>query len=254
MIHESYVRIVPGADTAVLFLHGILGTPKHFRNIVPLERLVPEEWSVCNILLDGHGRGVEDFSHASMKKWKDQVWEVFSELSQSHERVILVGHSMGTLFSIQLAVEHQEKVKQLFLLAVPLRPWMRWFGIVNMIRMPFGLVREDHPVEAATKAVCGVGTTMKLWKYLGWIPRFLELFREIYRTEQVLGKLKVPSVAYQSARDELVMNRTRRILERSGKFQICDLPGSTHFYYAPDDKKRIVTDFEKMIKDAKNHA
>lgn len=254
MSHKPTIRIVPGADTAVLFLHGILGTPRHFQKILPLESLVPEEWSVCNILLDGHGKGVEDFSHSSMKKWKEQVWEVFSELSRSHERVILVAHSMGTLFSIQLAVDYPDRIPFLFLLAVPLRPWVRWFGIVNMMRMPFGLIREDHPIEAATKAVCGVGTTKKLWKYLGWIPRFLELFAEIYRTEQVLGKVKVSCVAYQSKRDELVMNLTRRILEKSGKVKIRDLPDSTHFYYAPEDKKRIIQDFEMMIEDAKNHA
>lgn len=254
MSHEPTVRIVPGADTAVLFLHGILGTPKHFRDILPAESLVPSEWSVYNILLDGHGKGVEDFSRTSMKKWREQVWKVFSELSWTHERIILVGHSMGTLFSIQLAAEHPDKVKQLFLLAVPMRPWMRWFGIVNMLRMPFGLIREDHPVEAATKEVCGVGTSWKLWKYLGWIPRFLELFAEIGRTEKKLSDLKVPCVAYQSERDELVSNLTRRVLERSGKIQIRYLPDSTHFYYAPDDKKRIVNDFKILMEDAKNHA
>lgn len=247
MSHEPTVRIVPGADTAVLFLHGILGTPKHFRNILTLESLVPSEWSVYNILLDGHGKAVEDFSRTSMKKWREQVWNVFSELRGTHERVILVGHSMGTLFAIQLAVENPEKVKQLFLLAVPLRPWMRWFGMINMLRMPFGLIREDHPVEAATKEVCGVGTTWMIWKYLGWIPRFLELFAEIGRTEKILADLKAPCVAYQSKRDELVMNLTRRVLDRSGVMEIRDLPDSTHFYYAPEDKTLILQEFTALI-------
>ena len=31
MNHAEYKRMVPGADTAVLFVHGILGTPNHFR-------------------------------------------------------------------------------------------------------------------------------------------------------------------------------------------------------------------------------
>lgn len=254
MSHEPYVRIVPGADTAMLFLHGILGTPKHFRDVLPLEELVPEEWSVYNILLDGHGKGVEDFSRSSMSKWRAQVWDVFSMLSGCHERIVLVGHSMGTLFSIQLALEHPDKVSHLFLLGVPLRPGMRWFGIVNMLKMPFGLIRENDPVEMATKQVCGVETTLRLWKYLGWIPRFLELFAEIGRTEKILPELKVSCVAYQSKRDELVMNLTRRVLERSGTVQIRDLHDSTHFYYAPEDQKRILRDFEQMIRAIKNHA
>lgn len=254
MSHEPYIRIVPEADTAVLFLHGILGTPRHFRQVLPLEQMVPREWSVYNILLDGHGKGVADFSRSSMKKWRSQVWDVFSELSRTHKRILLVGHSMGSLFAIQLALDHPDQVPELFLLGVPLRPGLRWFGIVNILKMPLGLIREDRPVEAATKAVCGVEPTWMLWKYIGWIPRFLELFAEIGRTEKRLPELRVPCVAYQSKHDELVTNWTRRVLKRIGTMGICDLPDSTHFYYAPIDQKRILRDFEQMLNMQRNHA
>ena len=36
MIHQEYVRKVPGADTAVLFIHGIVGTPNHFTDLISL--------------------------------------------------------------------------------------------------------------------------------------------------------------------------------------------------------------------------
>lgn len=55
MEHREYVRIVPGAKTAVLFMHGIVGTPNHFRDLLPLVDLVPDDWSVYNVLLPGHG-------------------------------------------------------------------------------------------------------------------------------------------------------------------------------------------------------
>ena len=35
-MHEEYIRDVPGSDTAVLFIHGILGTPNHFRRFLSL--------------------------------------------------------------------------------------------------------------------------------------------------------------------------------------------------------------------------
>ena len=98
MVHEEYVRMVPHADTAVLFIHGIVGTPNHFRDLIPLVELVPESWSVCNLLLDGHGKSVEDFANTSIENWHSQVWGTFEKLSRTHERVILVAHSMGTLF------------------------------------------------------------------------------------------------------------------------------------------------------------
>ena len=70
MAHNEYIREVPGSDTVVFCIHGILGTPDQFN---PLLNQIPEEWSVFNILLDGHGKKVQDFSGSSMQKWKGQV-------------------------------------------------------------------------------------------------------------------------------------------------------------------------------------
>ena len=248
MVHREQIRIVPGARNAVLFIHGIVGTPNHFVTQIPLLELVPENWSVYNLLLDGHGGSVTDFSHTSMKKWKNQVWRIFRELAETHEHIVIAAHSMGTLFAMQLALENPGKVAQLFLIAVPMRPWVRLFGAVNCLRLVFGKIREDHPFEVATRNVCGVVTTRRLWRYLGWVPRFLELFAEIVRTEEKMGKLQTPCMAFQSKKDELVSNRSRSILERSGVMQIIDLHESSHFYYAPDDREIVREYFINCIK------
>lgn len=249
MQHEEYIRIVPGAKTAVLFIHGIVGTPNHFRDLIPLIDLVPETNSIYNVLLDGHGKTVDDFTKTSMKIWRKQVWSIFEELTKTHEQVILVAHSMGTLFSIRLAIEHPDKVPFLFLIAVPLRPGIRLMTIRNLLCLVFDRLREDIPLEAATLKVCGLQTTRKLWKYIPWIPRFLELFAEIYRTEKIMGDLSVPCTAYQSQRDELVTNCTRKVLEKSGVMRVHNLRQSTHFYYHPDDQIIVRSDFERQIKE-----
>ena len=54
-MHKEYKRIVENSPKALLFIHGILGTPNHFAPFIPL---VPENLSVYNLLLDGHGKGV----------------------------------------------------------------------------------------------------------------------------------------------------------------------------------------------------
>jgi esterase/lipase len=105
MIHQEYVRKVPCADTAVLFIHGIVGTPNHFTDLISLVELVPESWSVHNVLLDGHGGNADDFADTSMEKWKNQVHAAFDSLARTHRRVVIVAHSMGTLFALQLALE-----------------------------------------------------------------------------------------------------------------------------------------------------
>lgn len=246
MLHEEYIRLIPGAKTAVLFLHGIVGTPNHFRDLLPLVQSVPEEWSVYNLLLPGHGGSVKDFGKSSMKQWKEKVWKVFENLAEKHERVIIVGHSMGTLFAMQLAREYPEKIPFLFLIAAPMRPGLRLFGIVNVLRLAFGQIREDKPLEVATRMVCGVDANPWLWQYIPWIPRFFELFHEIYITEKQMGGLAVPCVAYQSRKDELVTNFSRGVLVKSGVVEVHELLNSTHFYYDPDDTLEVCAAFRSM--------
>ena len=250
MEHQEYVRIVPGAKIAVLFMHGIVGTPNHFKDLLPLVDQVPQQWSVYNVLLPGHGGKVEDFGKSSMKRWKDHVWCIFHQLADTHERIFLVGHSMGTLFSIQMALAHPEKVSQLFLIAVPFRVRMRGFGILNLLRLTFGILDHADPVQAATRTVCGTEPTWMVWKYIPWLPRMWELLREMHTTAKLIDHLETSCVAYQSERDELVSNRSRRILENSGRVEVHNLLKSTHFYYSPEDIAVVQKRFHEIIKTA----
>ena len=247
MEHKEYVRIVPDADTAVLFMHGICGTPNHFRDLIPLVDLVPEDWSVYNVCLDGHGGSVEDFARTSMKKWRTQVFGIFDELCKTHRRVILVGHSMGNLFAIQMAVQRPDKVPFLFLISVPMRPWTRLFGIKNLLKLAFDKLNDEIPLEYATRRVAGIHVTPQLWKYPLWIPRFLELFQEIYLTEKRIPYLRTDAIAWQSRKDKLVSNFSAGVLRKSGKFDVKELADSTHFYYAPEDQETVRADFLKRI-------
>ena len=248
-MHKPYKRIVPGAKTAVLFIHGIVGTPNHFRDLMPLVEQVPETWSVHNLLLPGHGGTVEDFSHSSMDTWHSHVFSAFDELAQTHEQVLVVAHSMGTLFAIQLGLEHPKKIPFLFLLAVPMRPGLRWFGIKNVLRVGFDMVRPDRPMEVATQMACGIQTTKRIWKYILWIPRYLELFREIYEVEKRMGGLTVPCIAWQSRKDELVTNRSRKVLERFPQIEIHDLYESSHFFYTDTDRETVITAFKAALEE-----
>ena len=102
MIRETKKRLLPGAACAVLFVHGILGSPAQFAPFLPL---VPQDWSSCNLLLQGHGGGARDFSAASMAVWREQTRQAFAELRARHETVVIAAHSMGTLFAVQDTLE-----------------------------------------------------------------------------------------------------------------------------------------------------
>ena len=65
--HAAYVREIPASRSAVLFVHGILGTPRFFDFLLPD---IPPDWTVHNVLLSGHGGDVRGIFHASMAAWR----------------------------------------------------------------------------------------------------------------------------------------------------------------------------------------
>ena len=110
-MHKEYKRIVANAEKAILFIHGIVGTPNHFKNLLPL---IPDDLSVYNILLDGHGKGVKDFSKTAMGKWEAQVAAAVEELAKNHKEVYIVAHSLGCLLAIEQAISDC-RITKLFL-------------------------------------------------------------------------------------------------------------------------------------------
>ena len=248
-MHRERKRMVPNADTAVLFIHGIVGTPDHFRDLIPLEEAVPESWSVWNLCLPGHGGSVRDFGRSSMAQWRSWARSAFQELAECHRKVFIAGHSMGTLFALQLAAKYPDRVGGLFLLAVPLRPKLGIRIICSSLRLVVDRIREEHPWELSIRLACGSQPTKRIWQYIPWFPRFVELFAEIGATEKILKDVYVPCQIFQSGWDELVSGRSCYILEKNG-MQYSVLADSGHFYYAPEDQMRILESFRDLKKQA----
>ena len=243
MKHKEYKRIVPEAETAVLFIHGIAGTPNHFKDYLPL---VPKEFSVYNILLDGHGGKTEDFSKTSMKKWENQVDFTVSDLLKTHEKIIIVAHSLGTLLAIEQVVK-ERRIEKLFLLAVPIKLFVKSVALFSAFRIYLGKVPESNEKLVAMKNCCGIELSKNLLKYLGWIPRFLELFGKIGETRKIIGNLKTDCMIFQSFGDELVSKKSIKYLEEKTSASINVLEKSGHYYYEKNDFDYLLGELRKLI-------
>ncbi|MBQ3074115.1 MAG: alpha/beta fold hydrolase [Ruminococcus sp.] len=243
MEHKEYVRISDGSKIAVLFIHGIVGTPNHFSEFVSL---VPESISVYNLLLDGHGKGVKDFSKTSMKKWESQVASVVQELSFTHEKIYILAHSLGTLLAIDQAVENK-KVCRLFLLAVPLRLSLKPKMTVNSLKVFFDRIRTDDYEALAAKRCYGIEGDKNPFHYIGWIPRYLELFAKIRKTRRVVSLLSTPCMVYLSGKDEMVARSSKKYFENKPNVLINELEKSGHYYYDKGDFDYLLSEFNKML-------
>lgn len=235
MGHEEYIRLCPGADKAVLMIHGIVGSPRHFDRFLDA---VPEGWSIYNILLDGHGGSVSDFAHTSMAKWKQQVENQLQFLCREYSTVVLLAHSMGTLLSIDAASRHPQ-VKAMILLNVPLIPRLTPFMAVRSVKLALGKADENDVLEQATLAVAGVTLDKRLWRYVGWTPRFLELFKLCRQIRCRVPDIEIPTYVFQSREDELVSPTSDLYFTNHPQIQYALLENSCHFYYSRKDMETI---------------
>lgn len=236
MAHKEYIREIPGSDTVVLCIHGILGTPNLFH---PLLTQIPEEWSVFNILLDGHGKKVQDFAHSSMAKWKGQVQRTLTYLSVRYSKIIIMAHSMGTLFALQATAKKNKKIKALFLIDTPMVPFLRPICVGTSLKIIWDCVPADDPLGLAQKDALSIQPDKRLWLYLAWIPRYIELFKEVAATRKCISDIKVPCRVFLSQRDELVSLRSYKYLKGNPYIKVSMLEGATHFYFAEEHNARM---------------
>ena len=241
--HKEYIRIVDGASAAVLFVHGIVGTPDHFDRFIAL---VPDCVTVYNMLLDGHGKGVRDFSHTSMQKWVEQVREAVDTLSLTHESLYVVAHSMGTLFAIEEAVRCR-KILGLFLLAAPLKLSVKPRMLRNSFKVYRGHIRVDDHEAMAAQACYGIGSDKNPLHYFGWIPRYFELFAKIKEIRGIVDQLPAPCSVYQSFHDEMVSRRAAELLEGNPLVSVKWLKNSGHYYYTEEDFSFLMRDFKTFV-------
>lgn len=95
-----YRQMVPGSDSAVLFLHGITGSPAAW---FPIARALSHQGvSVVVPLLPGHGTRWQDLNATTWSDWLLAAKAEFDDLSQTHSHIVVAGLSMGGALALAL--------------------------------------------------------------------------------------------------------------------------------------------------------
>jgi len=246
MPHRPYQKIVPGSSVAVLMVHGILGSPHHFDMLMPY---IPSDWSVYNIVLDGHGATARDFARTSRKKWEAQIERVMADVCAAHAHVVVVAHSMGCMLTMNAAVKLglERQISAMFFLGAALYPMCTPSIVKTAFYMLFGKPDSGDNRAKAARLRCGTVIHRRLWEYFAWIPRFIELFALAWYTRRRVPKYDLPIIALQSWQDEVVGRRSIKPFRKNPRAKSEFLMESSHFYYAPQDEKRICLVFNKTL-------
>ena len=243
MNHRSFMREPADARNAILLIHGICSSPRHYDFLM---EDIDENWAVYNILLDGHGGSVRDFGNTSMKKWKAQTHSMLEMLSQRYDKILVVGYSMGTLLEIE-ALPQFPKIQGMLLLNVPMIPWVRLRNWSSIFTLTKGDQIRDAAISEACKRSISIQLTKDYLQYARWVPNFLELFALARYCRRHKDQIQVPCIAYLGSNDELVSMRSRKYLEGNPNVTLRIMEGGGHLIYPQESIEQIRADLRALL-------
>ncbi len=123
---------LPGGPTAVLCLHGLTSTPYELLPVA--EALAARGHRVRAPRLVGHGTRPEALQHTRWGDWLATARRAFDALAAEHDKVFVVGLSMGALCGIVVAQERGDRVAGLVAMATPLQLAFKQQAVLALAR------------------------------------------------------------------------------------------------------------------------
>lgn len=189
----------------VLILHGFTGSLDTVKGLVPtVERLgLPYRMPVMR----GHGTRFEDLEGVGPTEWYADAEAAMVDLLQEAEKVVVVGLSMGGLVTLNLALNHPEKLKAMVLLAPAIRFADPLVGLTPLMRLLFRY--WDSPNSFADPELAKACTNYKKFP-TATFSKFLDY---ACVTERRLGEIRVPALVLHSKKDTIIHPISAKLLE-----------------------------------------
>lgn len=220
-------------STAILMVHGFPGTPAELR---PLAEFLHRSRPGANLtvevpLLPGFGHQIATLANRSADEWIGAVSDSITRLGRSHERLIVIGFSMGAALALQASVSRPEGAppSALVLLAPfwqlgedwqqPLWPLIRLFmrEFRPFARADFAdpAIRRDL-LRSMPTADLDDAATQEAIRRLSFPFRIIDQLRRLGQTTWKIAPLiDTPVTVIQGRQDPIVPPaRTRRLVRR----------------------------------------
>lgn len=125
-----------GDRGAVLCLHGFSNTPYEMRPVA--EALAARGYHVRAPAMAGHATRPEELAHTRWSDWLGTARRAFQALAARHDKVAIIGLSMGGMLALTLAHENGERVAGVVIMGVPLEFEWRTQQLFRLVRrLPF---------------------------------------------------------------------------------------------------------------------
>lgn len=184
---------------AVLLIHGWTSVPYEVRRLG--KYLNENGYTVYGPMLSGHGTVPKDLEKVRWTDWLKDTLEAYQELKKEHEKVYIMGTSIGANLAMFLA-QRKPDVAGLVLMAAPYK--------IKMERASVFLAKLVNLFKKYNKKfyppTFGVSTTItRLISYQTYpIKSAIETFELVRHSRKNIGKIHQPCFLIQSASDHIV--------------------------------------------------
>lgn len=240
MTSASFVR--DGRAPCLVAFHGFGGTPNELQPM--LDRVQDAGFAVRAPLLPGHGTAPGDLHDRTFDEWTAAAQQELAEARRTHDRVVVLGFSMGSLVALRLALD--EPVAGLVVLGNALtlaRPLRAAFGALERmgVRAPRIAIPKPRPADMIDRAAA---------KRLGNYPSHpLRAAQQVYRAGLVLrdavraGRVKVPTLIVHGVHDHVCPVENAYELARHVEDATLSLhANSAHVVAADTDREAVARD------------
>lgn len=231
--------------SVILFVHGFMGSKRQFYGL-------REALSGCGVdmlihVLPGHEASLEEFLGTDAQIWQQSVDEAVIRLSDEYEKILLVGHSMGGLLSVNAAISEPEKVSGIVAIAFPIKIALKPQWVINNLKATRPAKEGEDPRVTAARTMSGV-TLENPARYLASVKQSLEFAKVRRASIKSIDSLKTPLTVINFRGDEIVSRRAAGFVKaKLPGARVISLNESYHFLFSDKDIERIAEEIKRML-------
>ena len=242
----SYFKKGEEGKVCVIFIHGILSDAKYFDF---LYKYVPSKFTIVAPILINHGLTYKELGHSNLKDWSNQVSQIVNLYLKKGYKLILVGHSMGTLFLLEEYYKHKNDIIGLFLMNIPLYYRISYHLLKQLFLEVYPTKKSiNDPYMQIVNKSLSIKLTKNIFAYIPWIKVYLQLFKKMKEVRNnYINNFLCKNVSFCSLKDEMVSFKTYKLIAEKSNLNQIKLVNSSHFYYPNGDFDIIKSNFIKFI-------
>jgi carboxylesterase len=248
----------PGAEHAVLLIHGLMGNPLEMQYVA--RRLADAGFAAFAPHIRGYGFVAKGERPHAWDRWVAALVERFDELKARYARVSVCGLCIGALLAVMLAVRRAGRVSSLSLLATTLRfdgwgiPWygrlapLAYYSPLRFVcsyqeREPYGLKNAQirnwiaRDMRERSNSAAGAARLPMEAVYQAW--------RLASHVGRLLPSVRVPSLVMHAREDDVASLENAHRVSRSlgsSHVRLVVLENSYHMVTLDNDRGRVAAE------------